>query len=47
MGLKEEAHQDISDAIRFDPCNEELKRELLRIKNLCNQSREKEPSEGH
>ncbi|KAJ8444473.1 hypothetical protein Cgig2_024037 [Carnegiea gigantea] len=46
VGLKEEARQDISDAIRFDPCNGELNRELWRIENLCNQSREKEPSEG-
>ena len=44
IGLKEEAHQDILDVVHFDPCNDELKGELSRIENLCNQSREKDPS---
>ncbi|KAJ8437967.1 LOW QUALITY PROTEIN: hypothetical protein Cgig2_033700 [Carnegiea gigantea] len=42
MGLKEETRQDILEAIRFDPCNEELNRELSRIESLCYQSREKD-----
>lgn len=31
------------DAIRYEPNNEELKNELLKIEHLCTQSKEKEP----
>lgn len=41
-GLKDEAHQDILDAIRYDPNNEELRKEFHKIEQLCTQSREKD-----
>jgi len=43
MGLIEEARQNLLATICFDPNNEELKKELARIEELCSISCKTEP----
>ena len=42
MGLKEDAHQDLLVALRFDPNNDEIKQELRRVEEMCNVSNKTE-----
>ena len=44
MGLIEEARRDFLGAIRFDPNNKDLKKELAKIEELCNVSLKIEPT---
>ncbi|KAJ8433085.1 hypothetical protein Cgig2_014133 [Carnegiea gigantea] len=44
MGLKDQARQDILDAIRYYPNSEELKNKLHKIEHVRTQSKEKEPT---
>ena len=36
LGLKEEARKDLLVVIRFDPNNEEVRKELDRVEKMCN-----------